>query len=55
MRKLLMLALVAAPLAALAPSASAYCDPDYRPACLNDCHIPNLRDPLEYIGRGCPR
>lgn len=59
MRKLLVAAaLAAAPIAALtATPASAYCDPKYEPLCLNDCQLrpPNVRDPLEYIRRVCPR
>ena len=57
MKKLLLIALVAAPLAALAPSASAYCDPKYRPLCLNDCYLepPDPKDPLAYLHHVCPR
>ena len=59
MRKLLLVALLAAaPVAALtATSASAYCDPKYYPACLNDCYVqpPDVKDPLEYLRRVCPR
>lgn len=57
MRKLLMIALVAAPLATLAPSASAYCDPKYAPLCVNDCYfeLPDPKDPLSYLRHVCPR
>ena len=59
MRKLLLVALLAAaPVAALtATPASAYCDPKYDPLCLNDCQVrpPDVKDPLEYLTRACPR
>lgn len=57
MRRLLLAALVAAPLAGLGSPASAYCDPKYAPLCLNDCQtrLPDVKDPLEYLRRVCPR
>lgn len=55
--KLLVLAAVVAGGLAFAPQASAYCDPDYRPLCTNDCQLrpPDPKDPLEYLTRVCPR
>jgi len=55
-RRLLVTALVAAPLVALAPGASAYCDPDYRPLCTNDCRMrpPDPANPTEILTRVCP-
>lgn len=59
MRRLLVAAVVTAvPLAGLlAAPASAVCDPDYEPLCLNDCMTrpPDANNPLEYIRRVCPR
>ena len=57
MRKLLLAALVAAPLAGLVPApASAYCDPKYRPLCTNDCWMrpPDVKNPTEFLTRICP-
>ncbi|HWL36950.1 MAG TPA: hypothetical protein VNQ77_12220 [Frankiaceae bacterium] len=56
MRKLLLAALVAVPLAALAPNASAVCDPDFRPICVSECltQVPDVRDPLGHL-QACPR
>ena len=58
MRRLVVAAAVAAAVTGSlgAGTASAYCDPDYRPACLNDCQVPDLRDPLsEYHPLACPK
>ena len=56
MRKLLVAALVVVPFAALAPSASAVCDPDLRPLCVPECltQVPDVRDPLGHLSP-CPR
>lgn len=39
-----------------ATSASAYCDPKYRPLCTNDCQmqLPDPKDPFGTIFRVCP-
>ena len=53
MRRLVIVAVIAAAAGGVAVSpASAYCDPDYRPLCLNDCML--TIDPQEPI-RACPR
>lgn len=58
MRKTLALAvLLAVPALMLAaPSASAVCEPKYRPLCLNDCNtqLPDPKDPLGTLFRVCP-
>ena len=57
MRKVLVTLAVAVPLVVVvAPSASADCDPKYRPLCTNDCRLrpPDPTDPLEYFTRICP-
>lgn len=60
MRRLLLAAIVAASLGGLgAGSASAVCDPDYRPLCLSDCPgplLPDPRDPTDtsWLIRMCP-
>lgn len=56
MRKLLLAALVAVPFATLAPSASAVCDPDFRPLCVPPCltEVPDVNDPTAHL-RFCPR
>lgn len=57
MRTLLVVALCAAAVGAGAGSASAYCDPKYRPLCTNDCQMapPDLKDPVgDLFGRACP-
>lgn len=56
MRTLLLAALVAVAFAALAPSASAVCDPDFRPLCVPPCvtEVPDVRDPLGHL-TACPR
>jgi hypothetical protein len=49
--------LVAVPALTLAaPSASASCDPKYRPLCVNDCQrqLPDPKDPLGTLVRVCP-
>lgn len=52
-RFLLVAAVVAASVGTLgAGPASAYCDPDYRPLCLNDCML--TIDPHDPI-KACPR
>lgn len=56
--RLLVAALVAASVGTLgAGTASAVCDPDYRPLCLSPCLTDPIdpRDPTEFIGRVCPR
>lgn len=59
MRRLLVAALVAASVGTLgAGTASAVCDPDYRPLCLSPCITDPIehRDPTELLaGGGCPR
>lgn len=53
MRRLMIVALVAAAVGGVgAGTASAYCDPKYRPLCLNDCQLEV--DPQEPI-KACPR
>lgn len=56
MRILIAAALAAVPL--LAPAtASAACDPDYRPLCVSDCGgpmLPDPKDPLAWLIRTCP-
>jgi hypothetical protein len=54
--RVLLAVLVAVPLAALAPSASAVCDPGLRPLCVPPCvtEVPDVRDPLGHLA-ACPR
>lgn len=60
MRKTLAVAvLLAIPaVGALAPAASAYCDPKYYPLCTNDCQMEprpiDPRDPFGSLIRMCP-
>ncbi len=59
MRRLLIGALVAASLGGLGGgTATAVCNPDYRPLCLSDCPTgtPNIKDPtdLSWLIRMCP-
>jgi hypothetical protein len=62
LRKILAAAVVLAVpvIGALAPSASAYCDPKYYPLCTNDCQqAPTdvkqlLHDPFGTLIRACP-
>lgn len=56
MRKLAVAVLFAVPFLGLAPSASAVCDPDFRPLCLPPCltEVPDPHDPLGHLGF-CPR
>lgn len=56
-RHLLVAALVIAAAGSLGSgTASAYCDPDYRPLCLNDCRtrLPDPSNPAEILTRVCP-
>lgn len=58
MRRLLVAAIVAASVGSLgAGTASAVCDPDFEPLCLSPCLTDPVdpRDPLEVLGRHCPR
>lgn len=60
MRRLLVAAIIAASAGSLgAGTASAVCDPDYRPLCLSDCPgplLPDPRDPTDtsWLIRMCP-
>lgn len=56
--RLLAVAVAAASLGTLgAGTASAVCDPDFRPLCLSPCLTDPIdpRDPTEFLGRVCPR
>jgi hypothetical protein len=59
MRRILVAAVVAAALGGLgAGSASAVCNPKYRPLCLSDCPggLPDVKDPTDpsWLIRACP-
>ena len=57
MRRVLIVSVIAAAVGGLGSgTASANCDPKYRPLCMNDCNSepPDLHDPLEWFGRTCP-
>ncbi len=58
MRKIFAAAVVLAipAVGALAPAASAYCDPKYYPLCTNDCQMEPIdpRDPWGSLFRVCP-
>jgi len=56
MRTLVLAALVAVPVAGLAPSASAVCDPDIPYVCVTECltQVPDPKDPIGHL-RACPR
>ena len=59
MRRTVLLALVVAAVGGIgAGSASAVCDPKYRPLCMSDCPggMPDIKDPTDtsWLIRMCP-